>query len=214
MITLEGLPKLLSALSATVKTSERTTSANTRQGKLYLEIAEKQVISVGDKLDALIKAVEANVYQVKQQPDEYQPVRRVRKVGNRLLFDDDPWIGSTGGGGGVQEELIDRSGANPLVRTSSSSSTITTGTPTETTVAVTTGSTDVLANTDRKYLELINNSDTVIYVAKDGGAALANEGTRLNANGGSAVYDTYVPISAIKAIHGDSGTKSLLVTEG
>lgn len=90
-----------------------------------------------------------------------------------------------------------------------------TGTPSESAVAVTTTSTSVLsANSSRKYLQVINDSDTVIYVSIDGGAAAVNTGTRLNAFGGSAVWDTYVPAGAVTAIHGGTGAKTLLVTEG
>lgn len=89
------------------------------------------------------------------------------------------------------------------------------GTPTETTVSVGVTSTAVLgANADRKFLQIINDSDEVIYLAFDGGAAVLNEATRLNANGSSIVFDRYVPKAAIKAIHGGTGNKTLLVTEG
>ena len=93
---------------------------------------------------------------------------------------------------------------------------INTGTPSEPTpIAVATTTTDVLAaNASRKYLQLINDSDTTIYVSIDGGNAVLNTGTRLNANGGSAVWDTYIPVGTVKAIHGSTGTKTLLVTEG
>ncbi len=36
---------------------------------------------------------------IEQAPEEYQPVRRVVKVGNRLIFDDNPTSSSRGGGG-------------------------------------------------------------------------------------------------------------------
>lgn len=46
---------------------------------------------------------------VDQKPEAFQPVRRVRKIGQRLVFDDDPLqvnVSSGGGGGGVQTTLI------------------------------------------------------------------------------------------------------------
>ncbi len=71
------------------------------------------------------------------------------------------------------------------------------------------------ANTSRKYVLLVNDSDAVIYL-KIGAAAVLNAGIRLNANGGSyemsAVYgnlDTRV-INAISS----AADKALLVTEG
>lgn len=79
-----------------------------------------------DKLDEIIKAVgninNADVVSavnnlivrleektISQNPDDFQPVRRVRKVGSRLVFDDDPLQVSVvgGGSGGVQPNLID-----------------------------------------------------------------------------------------------------------
>src|SRR5258707_305111 len=88
------------------------------------------------------------------------------------------------------------------------------GIPVETVVSVGTGSTSVLgANPDRAYLQLINDSDTIIYVSVGGGAATVNSGTRLNANGGSVVFDNYVPNGAVTAISSGS-SKKLLVTEG
>lgn len=79
-----------------------------------------------DKLDEIIKAV-GNINNtdvvkavnnlivrleektVKQNPDDFQPVRRVRKIGSRLVFDDDPLQVSVmgGSGAGIQSNLID-----------------------------------------------------------------------------------------------------------
>lgn len=89
------------------------------------------------------------------------------------------------------------------------------GTPTETVVSVATTSTSVLAsNASRKFLQIINDSDEVVYIAFDGAAAVAHEGTRLNPEGGAVTLDRYVPTAAIKAIHEGTGNKKLLVTEG
>lgn len=88
------------------------------------------------------------------------------------------------------------------------------GIPTESVISVGAASTSVLsANPDRTYLQLINDSDSIIYVALDGGDAALNEGTRLNASGGSAVFDTYIPNGAVKAIS-SGASKKLLVVEG
>jgi hypothetical protein len=90
---------------------------------------------------------------------------------------------------------------------------INTGTPTETAVSVAASTTDVLAaNANRKMLLLINDSTNTIYVKFSGDASL-NTGTRLNANGGSILFDRYVPTSAVKAIATVAGS-TLLVTEG
>ena len=77
-------------------------------------------------------------------------------------------------------------------------------------VAIT--STEVLAaQTKRKYCVIVNDSDTVIYLAI-GAAAALNSGIRLNANGG--VFElgpTDGETSAIYGIHGATGTKRVTV---
>lgn len=84
-------------------------------------------------------------------------------------------------------------------------------------LAVTTSSqTALAANADRKYAMLINDSDTAIYL-KIGTAAVANEGIRINPNGGayemsSTIGNLYTGV--INAIHGGTGDKTLLITEG
>ena len=106
--------------------------------------------------------------------------------------------------------------ASVVTLNTNSPSTVPSGTPSEPTpIAVAVTSTSVLAaNASRKYLQLINDSDTTIYLSVDGGAAALNTGTRLNANGGSIVFDNYIPVGTVNAIHGSTGTKTLLVTEG
>jgi len=90
-------------------------------------------------------------------------------------------------------------------------------TPTHSAVTVTSTTTQALAaNANRKYVLLVNDSDTAIYI-KLGAAAVANEGIRLNANGGSYEMSNLggnLYAGAINAIHGGSGNKTLLVTEG
>lgn len=81
----------------------------------------------------------------------------------------------------------------------------------------TTSTTALAANSSRRWALLVNDSDTVIYLAI-GAAALKNSGIRLNANGGS--YEMSLALGnlntgAIYAIHaGTSGTKTLLANEG
>lgn len=71
------------------------------------------------------------------------------------------------------------------------------------------------ANPNRKYVLLVNDSDTTIYL-KIGSAATLNQGIRLNANGGSyemcAIYGN-LDMRVINAISSAEG-KTLLVTEG
>ena len=63
---------------------------------------------------------------------------------------------------------------------------------------------------------LVNDSDTAIYL-KLGADAVANQGIRLNANGGSYEMSRLhgnLYVGASNAIHGSTGNKVLLVTEG
>jgi hypothetical protein len=90
-------------------------------------------------------------------------------------------------------------------------------TPTPTPVNVSTASTVVLAaNTNRKYVLLVNDSDTPIYVSL-GGVAAVNQGIRLNSRGGAYEISRKLGnlyTGAINAIQSDAGTKRLLVVEG
>lgn len=75
----------------------------------------------------------------------------------------------------------------------------------------------IAADDSRKYLILINDSDTVMYVSF-GAAATLYSGVRINANGGnyemSAAFGNNF-VGAIYAIHESTGnTKRLLVNEG
>ena len=88
-------------------------------------------------------------------------------------------------------------------------------TMTYTTVTVaTTSTTAVAADPTRKLLELTNISDTAIDCNMAGGTAVASQGVRIHANGGSRLYDIGVPFQAIECIHAGSGTKTLLVGTG
>lgn len=84
-------------------------------------------------------------------------------------------------------------------------------------LTVTTASqTALAANANRKYASFQNDSDTAIYL-KIGAAAVANEGIRINPNGGS--YEMSAAIGnlatgTVYAIHGGTGTKNLLIAEG
>jgi hypothetical protein len=85
-------------------------------------------------------------------------------------------------------------------------------------VAFINGDTEVTnANEARKYLLLVNDSASVIYLRLEDGAAAVHQGIRLNANGGSyeMTAATGVYQGAVRAIHGDGLVdRALLVTEG
>lgn len=78
---------------------------------------------------------------------------------------------------------------------------------------ITTVSQEVLAdNRQRSYALLVNDSDSVIYLAL-GKPAIANEGIRLNASGGSyEINATNLWRGRVYAIS-TAATKKLMVTE-
>lgn len=90
-------------------------------------------------------------------------------------------------------------------------------TATYTTLSVTTTSQAALAaNANRLYALFVNDSDVVIYL-KNGATAVANQGIRLNASGGS--YEMSKKAGnlyrgAVNAIHAGTGNKVLLIEEG
>ncbi len=88
--------------------------------------------------------------------------------------------------------------------------------PTHSAVNVTTSTTAVVSAAVffRQILILVNDSDAVIYCNLAGAAAVLNQGIRLNANGGNIVMDVAVTKTAVNCIHGNSGNKVILVTEG
>ena len=80
-------------------------------------------------------------------------------------------------------------------------------------VTVGTSSTEVrAANTNRKLLILINDSDENIYIAL-GQTATLNNGIRLNKNGGSLILNDPKYTGVINAIC-SSGSKKLVGIEG
>ncbi len=79
-------------------------------------------------------------------------------------------------------------------------------------VPVVTTSTPVVSRReDRVELNVVNDSDTIIYLRLAADGATLNSGIRLNPNGGA--YSTQHYFGPISAIHGGTGTKNLLVTE-
>jgi len=87
---------------------------------------------------------------------------------------------------------------------------------TNTAVGVADSSTTILsANANRKYALIVNDSDTVIYLAL-GAAAAVNSGIRLNAGGGAYEINwTNLYKGAIYGIHAVAGvTKTVTVVEG
>ncbi len=86
-----------------------------------------------------------------------------------------------------------------------------------TNAAVATTSTAVAAaNASRKGLVVVNDSDTVVYLAVNT-AALLNKGIRLNAQGGAVQFGGPggLPLTteAVNGIHGGTGTRTVTVQE-
>lgn len=81
---------------------------------------------------------------------------------------------------------------------------------TQAAVNVTTSSTTIVsAKTDRRWLYLVNDSDTTIYLSF-GGTATLNQGIRLNANGGTLTINaSNLYTGAITGIHGGTGNKAV-----
>lgn len=90
--------------------------------------------------------------------------------------------------------------------------------PYDTTYTVTTTSgTARVRNDSAKYRIFINDSDTVVYLRLGDGVAVANQGYRLNANGGSYEMSEMIGnlyTGPIQAIHAGTGNKVLLIGEG
>lgn len=101
--------------------------------------------------------------------------------------------------------------------TSEASGTGTFAAATHTTVSVATTSTQLIAaNAVRLYLLIVNDSDTPIYLSLNGASAVG-AGIRLNPGGGSFELSHKAGnlfTGAINAIHGATGTKNVLATEG
>ncbi len=70
-------------------------------------------------------------------------------------------------------------------------------------------------NDDREYALIVNDGSVDVYI-KVGAAAVANEGIRINANGGSYEMSRALGNLSDVAVNGItvSGTATVLVTEG
>jgi hypothetical protein len=70
-------------------------------------------------------------------------------------------------------------------------------------------------NLERKYLVIQNNSDAIVFLFFNGSSAL-NTGMSLSAGQTYEMSPRFgnLNISSINAIHGGTGNKNLLITEG
>lgn len=72
----------------------------------------------------------------------------------------------------------------------------------------------VAINANRRYLSIVNNSDTVIFLGI-GAAAVLNSGIRINANGGVVEFirNQNLTLQAVNGIHGGAGNKNTTIQE-
>src|SRR3990167_4163627 len=108
-IELEGLPKLFKLIDKYVYQINKLEKALGTEKTIKVDFAnDKGIKLITDAVADLSKAIIDNT--PKQDVDDYIPVRRVRKIDNRLIFDDDMWAGGgSTGGASVQDSLIQNS---------------------------------------------------------------------------------------------------------
>lgn len=107
-----------------------------------------------------------------------------------------------------------KSASVPVTLASDQGQAVNVGTPTASAISVGVSSTTVVTpGATAKFLLLTNDSPNTIYLNISGGAAALNAGVRLNANGGSILFDRYIPSAAIAAISSVAAS-NLLVEVG
>lgn len=114
-VILGQIKELKSGFGKEVKQLENAL-AKINKDPLELKNFDKLLDKVGDiNNQDVVEAVNNLTVRLEEQsisqdPKDFQPVRRVRKVGQRLVFDDDPSqaiLGGGGGSGGIQTSLIE-----------------------------------------------------------------------------------------------------------
>jgi hypothetical protein len=107
-VELDGLPQLVKLIDKYVTQISKLEAALGKEKTVHVDfINDSGVKTITDALGELSKAVGSNTTIANQAPSEAIPVRRVRKIGERLIFDDDVWTGSNAGGASVQDSLIE-----------------------------------------------------------------------------------------------------------
>ena len=107
-VELDGLPQLVKLINKYVNQISKLEVALGKEKTVHVDfINDSGVKVITDALGELSKAVGSNTTIANQAPSEAIPVRRVRKIGERLIFDDDVWTGSNAGGASVQDSLIE-----------------------------------------------------------------------------------------------------------
>lgn len=106
VVELDGLPNLVKLIDKYIQQINKLEATLGKEKTVNVDFAnDKGIEKITDALDNLTKKILENT--PKQDASDFIPVRRVRKVINRLVFDDGQWISGNSGGGGIQNSLID-----------------------------------------------------------------------------------------------------------
>lgn len=89
----DEIKRLETALNAS------NSETNGKFDKLIEAVNQQNADEVVLAIETLITRLEDN--KVSQDAKDYQPIRRVRKLGNQFIYDDEPWQAVAIGGGGV-----------------------------------------------------------------------------------------------------------------
>lgn len=112
-IEIKGLEDLRSALDIHSKHMAALPSLKLPEANVKVNVehmGKEGVQKLLDSLDGVMRAIKDNSIKSDQMPEDFVPVRRVRKINNRLYFDDDSHGGHGGGGGGVDPALTRNNG--------------------------------------------------------------------------------------------------------
>src|SRR3990167_2128658 len=107
-VTLDGLPALISLVDKYIKQITKLEDAIGAERTIKIDfVNDNGVAKIIEAIDALTTYTKENLYTGSQDEGDFIPVRRVRKIDRKLIFDDDAWQGGNSGGASVQESLIE-----------------------------------------------------------------------------------------------------------
>src|SRR3990167_6629987 len=110
-VTLDGLPALISLVDKYIKQITKLEDAIGAERTIKIDfVNDNGVAKIIEAIDALTTYTKENLYTGSQDEGDFIPVRRVRKIDRKLIFDDDMWAGGgSTGGASVQDSLIQNS---------------------------------------------------------------------------------------------------------